>query len=290
MKSLPIDTHVTHVDRFGLMLFFAVSFHMLVILGVTFNPFAGKPADQTPPTMDITLVMPSNKDTPEQAEYLAQVTQKGGGNRTDQVRATRPPVALDIRGSAGANEVTSLPRTPPGNAQHRLLTQDDSRDKSALTTEGKQTQSKDVTAAQLIMRSEQIASLSAEIDASLQARAKRPKERFITASTHELRDASYMEAWRDKVERIGNLNYPEEAKQRKLSGSLVLDVAIRPDGSIDKITVRRSSGYKLLDDAAVRIVKLAAPFAPFPEQMRKDTDILHITKTWQFLSGNQLHM
>jgi protein TonB len=92
-----------------------------------------------------------------------------------------------------------------------------------------------------------------------------------------------MEAWRAKVERVGNLNYPEAARKQNLSGSLILDVALNADGSINQITIRRSSGQKVLDDAAIRIVELASPFAPFPEQVREETDILHITRTWQFL-------
>ena len=92
-----------------------------------------------------------------------------------------------------------------------------------------------------------------------------------------------MEAWRAKVERVGNLNYPEEARRRKLAGQLVLDVALNPDGKINQITIRRSSGHKVLDDAAIRIVELAAPYAPFPEEIRAETDVLHITRTWQFL-------
>ena len=92
-----------------------------------------------------------------------------------------------------------------------------------------------------------------------------------------------MEAWRAKVERVGNLNYPEEARRRNISGQLVLDVALNPDGKINQITIRRSSGYKVLDDAAIRIVELAAPYSPFPEAIRAETDVLHITRTWQFL-------
>ncbi len=92
----------------------------------------------------------------------------------------------------------------------------------------------------------------------------------------------YMEGWRAKVERVGNLNYPYQAKRQKLSGNLLLDVAINADGTINAITVRRSSGHKLLDDFAVRAVELAAPFDPFPANIRVDTDILHITRTWKF--------
>jgi protein TonB len=120
----------------------------------------------------------------------------------------------------------------------------------------------------------------------LQAYTRRPRQRYISARSQSFRDAAYLEAWRDKIERIGNLNYPEEAKRQSLSGSLILDVALNADGTVNTIELRHSSGYKLLDDAAIRIVRLAAPFAPFSEEMRKDTDILHITRTWQFLNDN----
>jgi len=143
------------------------------------------------------------------------------------------------------------------------------------------------TAAQLLTRSFALASLNAELQQRLDARAERPRQKYISASTKEYRYAAYMEAWRAKVERLGNLNYPDEARRRELSGSLLLDVALLPDGSVAEITVRRSSGHKILDDAAVRIVELAQPFAPFPDDIRAEIDILHITRTWNFLNNQQ---
>ena len=141
------------------------------------------------------------------------------------------------------------------------------------------------TAAQLITRSFAMASLNAELQQKLELRARRPRRKFISANTKEFRFAAYMEAWRAKVERVGNINYPDEARQRDLSGSLLLDVAINPDGSVREITVRRSSGQKVLDDAAVRIVELASPFARFPDDFLKEIDILHVTRTWKFLNN-----
>jgi len=143
------------------------------------------------------------------------------------------------------------------------------------------------SAAELMSTSMEMAALSAEIRRKLKAKAERPRRKFISASTREYKYASYMEAWRAKVERVGNLNYPEEARRRGLTGSLILDVALKPNGSVDEITVRKSSGNKILDDAAIRIVNLAAPFAPFPDNIRAETDILHITRTWQFLHGER---
>jgi protein TonB len=144
-----------------------------------------------------------------------------------------------------------------------------------------------IDAAALVRRSLAMASLSAEVDQRLQAYAKRPRQKWISARTREHRYAAYMEAWRAKVERVGNLNYPDEARRRNLSGDLLLDVAIRTDGSVVEISVRRSSGHKVLDDAAARIVRLAAPFAPFPKSIKEETDILHVQRTWRFLTGNR---
>jgi len=143
------------------------------------------------------------------------------------------------------------------------------------------------TASQLITRSFALASLNSELQQKLQTHAKRPRQKYISASTQEYRYAAYMEAWRAKVERIGNINYPDEARQKKLSGALLLDVALRPDGSVIEILVRRSSGHKVLDDAAVRIVELAAPFAPFPEDIAREVDVLHVTRTWKFLNTDE---
>jgi protein TonB len=137
-------------------------------------------------------------------------------------------------------------------------------------------------------RSREIARLSAEIRQRQQAYAQRPRHKYITANTREHVTAMYEEAWRSKVERIGNLNYPDEAKRRNLSGSLILDVAIKADGSLHGVRILESSGYKVLDDGAARIVKLAAPFSPFPPAIREETDILHIIRTWQFHSNNSL--
>ena len=131
-----------------------------------------------------------------------------------------------------------------------------------------------------------MAALSAEIERDLRAYAERPRRKWISASTREHRFAAYMDAWRRKVEEIGNLNYPEEAERRGLTGDLLLDVAIRPDGTVEEIALRRSSGERVLDDAAIRIVEIAAPFEEFPEDIAEDVDILHIERTWIFHSGH----
>ena len=132
------------------------------------------------------------------------------------------------------------------------------------------------------------ARLSAEISQFWEEYQKRPRRKFLSARTKEYKYATYMEAWRTKVEKVGNLNYPEQARKRKLNGQLVLDVEIRPDGNLHAVSLIRPSGHKELDDAAIRIVQLSAPFEPFPSAIREDVDILHITRTWQFVRGNKL--
>ena len=119
--------------------------------------------------------------------------------------------------------------------------------------------------------------------------AKRKKIVYVdSVSANKYKAASYEKAWQEKVERIGNLNYPDEARKQDLSGALLLSVGINSDGSIYGIKVRRSSGYQALDDAAIRIVRLSAPFAPFPEGLREEAEVLVITRTWKFFNDYSL--
>jgi protein TonB len=133
----------------------------------------------------------------------------------------------------------------------------------------------------------EMARLTAEIERQTEAYAKRPRRKYISANTQEYGYADYMRAWVARVERVGNLNYPEEARRRGLSGQLVLTVAVRRDGTVERTDIIQGSGMKLLDDAAVRIVTLATPFPPLP-RTKDDVDVLHITRTWQFLPGGTL--
>ena len=136
--------------------------------------------------------------------------------------------------------------------------------------------------AQQLLHSFAIANLSAEIQEKLESRAKRPRRKYVSATTKEYRYAAYMEAWRAKVERIGNINYPEEARRRGIHGAVMLDVALNRDGSVAANSVRRSSGVTVLDDAAIRSVQLAAPYDPLPPEIRNEVDVLHVTRTWKF--------
>jgi len=145
------------------------------------------------------------------------------------------------------------------------------------------------TANEMMQRTLEAMRLEAQIARDMDAYQKIPRRKFIGAQAKEYRFARYVEDWRMKVERIGNTNYPEVARQNRLYGSLILSVSIRADGSIENVEVKKKSGHRLLDAAAVKIVELAGPYSPFPEDIRRDTDILNITRTWTFAKGDELH-
>ena len=132
-----------------------------------------------------------------------------------------------------------------------------------------------------------MARLEGEISKSTDEYSKRPRKKFIGARAEEYRFAQYIEDWRQKIERIGTLNYPAAARG-KLYGSLLLTVSISADGTVSRIDINRSSGHKVLDDSARRIVQMASPYSPFPPDIRRDTDVIEITRTWYFTQGDQL--
>lgn len=285
---------VSSADRLSVTLLLAALLHAVAVFGISFDFLDRVHPEDVVQKIEVTLVNTPSDEAPEHADYLAQANAEGAGNVQEPVRPSAPRT-----GSAATTDLVPGPEverriTPPAQPTEptplpEQLTQSSSPQK--VPTQPRETpkkREKKPTAAELITRSMEIASLDAEIRERRQAYASRPRTKYISASTREYKYATYMEAWRKKVERIGRLNYPDEAKRRKLSGSLLLDVALNPDGSIRDIELRRSSGIKVLDDAAVRIVKLSAPFAPFPEDIQKETDVLHIQRTWIFQSSNQL--
>lgn len=286
---------VTALDRLGLTLFFALTAHTIVILGVGFG--VGQPPKKSSPerTLEIMVVRnPQPSEQPKKADFLAQTSQQGGGEAEQKVRPTTvlaPPVPTPPV-QAPAPPPAPEPAAAPEKPVKKVLAKP--TPSSRKVTVAKEThpvkeKQKRPTAAQLMASANrEIERLTAELDRKTKAYAKRPRRKYLTASTQEYKYANYLDAWRRKVERIGNLNYPDEARRRKLHGSLLLHVALRPDGTVKEINVKRSSGYKLLDDAAVRIVRLSAPFAPFPPEIREETDIIDIFRTWQFLSNNKL--
>jgi protein TonB len=269
---------VTATDRFALTLFFAVVLHAMIILGITFGTPDEKPPEKDLPTLEITVTTHTTPK-PEEAEYLAQTSQDGGGNVAEKVR---PQQAVPAQAPAVA-------RQQPEPAPTQVVTTTESVTKiHQEKTVQPETEKKDPTAAELIERSLEMANLSEEIIQSLQAYAKQPRQVYVSARTQEFKYANYMLEWVKKVERVGNLNYPDAARRAGISGKLLLDVALNPDGSVRNTTVLKSSGHAVIDEAAIRIVKLAGPYPPFPPEISKEADVLHITRTWEFSSRYNL--
>jgi len=292
MSTAVTSAKVSASDRLVFTLFLSIALNAILILGVGFD-FTDPLSQESPlPTLEVILVDKNTSETPEDADFLAQADQSGMGNtlnkKTPRTMETAQNLPVPFDGDA---DVLTPEQTTNQTqiTQKEVLTQRNSATQVfALENPDKQ-QANETTSAELIKRGQEIARLTAEIKQSFEVYSKKEKHRFISASTKSFRDASYLDSWRRKIERVGNLNYPDAAKRRGLSGSLIMDVAINANGTIREVTVLRPSGHKVLDDAAIRIVRLASPYAPLPKEILKDTDVLHITRTWQFTSGNQLN-
>jgi len=286
-----IDTHdydISATDRFGLALFVSILVHMIVVLGVTFG--AARVRIPGAETLEITLVQTRTDQSPDNPQFLAQANQDGGGSAQSRDIARSPLPITELSDQNDRLPVASPAPQERVNALSDLValfTRDDAKRRlrdAKPHPEKKEEHHTDERMGLPDRRQRDIerARLNAEINRSFQEYQQMPRHKYLNARTQEYKYASYMDAWRAKVERVGNLNYPEMAKRQNIAGSLVLDVAINPDGTVNAIQVLRTSGHKILDDAAVRIVELAAPYAPLPPDMRADTDILHITRTWKF--------
>jgi periplasmic protein TonB len=241
--------------------------------------------------LEVVLVNSKTRDKPERAKALAQANLDGGGNSEARHRATSPLPTTNPKDPGRDLAETRRRQRELEAEQQRLLAQ--TRDaRSSVQADGQgRNPSEDptpqVTGRDMADRSLAMLNLQAQIARQTQAYQERPRKRFIGANAREYRFAQYEEDWRAKIERVGTLNYPAEARG-KLYGTLQLTVTIRPDGTVESIELNRSSGLKILDAAAHRIVQMAAPFAVFPDSIRKDTDLLVITRTWFFAQGDKI--
>jgi len=296
ITHLPRRYSVSYNDRLSVMLFFALAVHAVIILGVSFS-LEDINNNQQLDTMEITLVHSQADEAPEDADYLAQANQVSKGNTTEKVRASSPfsnPLPTPDQGFAPqTREDVTPPQADKEKAEREIMTVTASPRRSYSKPEKIPLphETNKVTAAQLFERSSEIARLSAEINKLKKSYAREPRHAYVSgANAKKYKYANYLDAWRAKVERIGNLNYPKQALQDKITGGLLLDVAIKADGSLHSLKVLRSSGHAVLDQAAKRIVRMSAPFNPLPKDILKDTDILHIPRVWQFRNEDGLFM
>ena len=265
----------------------SLAFHAFAIWGVGFVlPDPKKMPSFTQP-LQVVLVNSKSQSKPIKADALAQANLDGGGNTAEDKQAKTPlPTLQDDPRFTPEQKAKSVAALEAET--QRLLTQL-KNDRSVAKPEPiKKLASNTVTGEDLLEKSLEIIRLEAQIDKAHEAYQKLPRRKFIGARTQEYRFAQYIEDWRVKIERLGNLNYPEQARSQQLFGKLQLSVSIRANGTLESVEVDRSSGHRILDAAAVRIVKLAAPYAPLPDDIKRDTDILTITRTWSFTQSDHL--
>ena len=241
--------------------------------------------------LDVILVNSKTRDKPAKAEALAQANLDGGGN-TDANRRARTPLPVTNPENPGRDLTQAQKRVQQLEAQQKKLLAQAKPSATTVPTESSRAATERETAPTASGRDLADLSLAAirlqaQIDKHVEEYQKRPRKQFIGARASEYRFAQYEEDWRMKVERFGTLNYPPEARGRHY-GNLRLTVTLRPDGSVESVELDLSSGLKVLDQAAFRIVRMAAPYAAFPADIRKDTDLLVITRTWFFGQGDKI--
>jgi len=301
----------------GIAIWISVLVHA-VVLSIQFQPELKRIRDQLP-TLEVMLVNAKTKAAPTKTDVLAQANLDRGGNtdanrklksalpmpkqktqevkmqpnaeahssanaaknKADEAKAQKQVQALEKQAQELMTQIKALQQVPSESTQAKAAAEpEQGAQKNRLDNK--------LDPQELIASAKEIDRLEALIAKQQDEYQKRPKRKFIGARTQEYRFAMYVESWRQKVERIGNLNYPQAARDQKVYGSLQMTVSIKSDGSIEKIEINRSSGQKVLDESAKRIVELSAPFAEFPRDIKNDTDILSITRTWTFTQEDAL--
>lgn len=292
MTAVTQQPTISANDRLTFTLFLALALHLMVLLGVGIT---APKATLAPSSLEVILAQHKSSESPDEADFLAQANQVGSGTEEEKLKPTTDRMAQFD--DAIIKDVKPLPQEAtqkPVNPQTttHLSTTGQSRQKAVITPTSEVDRNVKISKEQMLAnlnRQIEMASYEAALEEKRQAYAKRPKKRVLTsASTKEARDAAYLDAWRLKIERVGNLNYPAEAKRKEIFGQLRLLVAINSDGTLREMKILKSSGHRILDQAAMQIVKLASPYSAFPPEIKQDTDILEIIRTWRFEKGNYL--
>jgi protein TonB len=292
LPTIPLPAFLAAMDAPRRNLTLAIGASLLLhalLLAVRFTPpdFIDKARERA---LDVILVNSKSKSRPTKAQAKAQTNLDGGGN-TDQDRRATTPLPPSPNTKEGRELIEAQRRVAEleAQAQQQMTRLKSEKSVSTARAENNPTPAPEPqrSGTDLATSAMAIARLEGQIARQMEEYNQRPRKKFIGARVEEYRFAQYVEDWRQKIERIGNLNYPAAAKGR-LYGSLVLTVIIKANGDLERVEVSRSSGQSLLDDAARRIVQMAAPYAPFPESIRRDTDVLEITRTWTFTNADRL--
>ncbi len=279
--------------RMRTALFVSVGLHLFLIFGVGLQMIQKPKPDRSDRSLEVVLVNAKSPTKPVVADALAQHNLDGGGNVSEKRQAQSPLPALPSQKSDAEVKV-ALKRVEHLEREARqVMTQSKSRAQVQSAPPAKATPDTvaesraEPSASDIMQRSVEIARLDAKISREWDAYQERPRRRFIGSRTQEMRFARYIDDWRQKIERVGDLNYPQGARDQRIRGRLVVTVAIKADGTVEQVDINVPSGHKILDDAARRIVQLAAPFSPFPSAIAKDVDVLHITRTWTFTAAER---
>lgn len=270
-------------DRFAVSIVMALGLHAAVLLGIGFV-LDYKPLTHPLDTLEVVLVNWQSETEPEQADFLAQASQQGGGDSLEADEPSQDNAGASPGRAEGIDPMdqVELSSSVADAAREQLLVEADDSEFSQQITRIEQAQQPQPSAALLMQDSMRMAKLQPGVERKRDAKSKLPRRKWISANTRQYEYAAYMQAWVAKVERVGNLNYPEEIRRQKLVGELIMTVAIRQDGSVEGIDISKSSGKTQLDQAAVRIVRLAGPYSPLPQNISNSVDVLHITRTWRF--------
>ena len=279
------DSAVDSHDRLGFTLSLALAMHAALILGIGFAP-QDPPAAAGQSRLEITLAQHRSEEAPKQADYLARHSQLASGTEKSQkdLTTTQQAEFVDTTIHEISQQQQLAGGAPQTQQQSTQISSTQSQFKIAARKVGQEARPRTAdTQIDLIQNQREIASLEAKLDEQQQSLAKRPRiHRLTSVSTQASPEADYLYYWQQRIERIGNQHYPQEARRRQLYGDLRLLVAINSNGSLRDVKILQSSGHPVLDNAAIRIVRTAAPFDPFSPEIRKNTDVIEIIRTWQF--------
>jgi len=285
-QTASIRPKISASDRLGFTLFLALTLHAIVVLGVGFTQSDRSDAEPLP-SLDIIIANSKSAETVDNPDYLAQVDQAGGGDADEKARPSAPvsaPTPIDQKGLSDQDRV-ELRKQQLTLSKLYFLTQREADSAIQKNRQSRAQQADSQPASDVEQRASKIARLQAEIREMAVDFARRPRTLTLTASTRKAIEASYLAAWVQKIEHTGNLNYPREARLKKLSGRLRMSVRIDANGEVLDMEITSSSGKPILDEAARQILRMAQPFAPFSDELRERADQIVIIRTWDFKSN-----
>lgn len=289
MSTIKRQTGAAKSDTLGVTAFLSATLHALLILGLGFTAPQFMSTNNIDNSLDVILINQSNEIEPVDADLVAQSANAGGGVSPEEASTPVPwkqvnaskveQIALQAKTKKTTARIVEQVMTTPGKSEFAAIIKEDEKEQEERESEQELT-----TKQQIRLEKERLA---AKIAKSWSEYNKRPKREFYSPNAKKSDSAAYVKNWQSKVERIGQNNFPNEIRRKKLNGTLIVDVAINKDGTILKINVIKSSGNKLLDDTTIKFIRMASPYKPFEETMSKRIDIIHITRAY-FLSGKKI--